>query len=315
MTRPSPLQGMAYALAGFAVFSIHDAMIKALGEGYSVFQIIFFATLFSFVPLTITILSDRNTDTFRPNNPGLVLLRSGLMVTSMATAFYAFATLPLTEVYSLLFTFPLLVTALSVPLLGEVVRAQRWAAVAVGLIGVLIVLRPGLTALSPGHFAALTAATASALATIVVRKIGNSERSAVLILYPMLVGVLAMGAMQPFVYRPPELRDLAMMALVGLFSVLAQHLIIQAYRAAPAAVISPIQYSQILWATMFGMILFEESPDIWVGVGATIIIASGLFVVWRESRTNVSTRSPVLQSTNPRPDAGPSPSPKGLPTE
>lgn len=306
---------MAYALAGFAVFSTHDAMIKALASGYSVFQIIFFATLFSFVPLTITILSDRKTETFRPNNPGLVLLRSGLMVTSMATAFYAFATLPLTEVYSLLFTFPLLVTALSVPLLGEVVRAQRWAAVAIGLVGVLIVLRPGMTALSLGHFAALTAATSSALATIVVRKIGHSERSAVLIVYPMLVGVLVMGAVQPLVYHPPELRHLAMMALVGLFSAFAQHLIIQAYRAAPAAVISPIQYSQILWATIFGMIFFNERPDIWVAVGASIIIASGLFVVWRESRANVSTRSPVLRTTNPRPDAGPSPSPKGTLSE
>lgn len=313
MTGPSSATpGMGLAFAGFAVFATHDALIKALGESYSVFQIIFFATLFSFVPLTVTVLTDRKIDTFRPNNPGLVLLRSALMVTSMATAFYAFATLPLTEVYSLLFTFPLLVTALSVPLLGEKVRVQRWAAVAVGLVGVLIVLRPGMTALSLGHFAALTAATASALATILVRKIGNSERSAVLILYPMLVGVLIMGALQPLVYSPPSLTHLSMMALVGLLSVCAQHLIIQAYRAAPAAVVAPIQYSQILWATTFGMVFFGETPDGWVAVGAGIIIASGMFVVWRESRANVSARSPVLKAANLRPDAGPSPAPKSL---
>ncbi|AAV97481.1 membrane protein, putative (plasmid) [Ruegeria pomeroyi DSS-3] len=312
MSRPAaPLQGMAYALAGFAVFSLHDALIKALGAGYSVFQIIFFATLFSFVPITVTMLADRRVDTFRPNNPGLVLLRSGLMVGSMVSAFYAFSQLPLTEVYTLLFTFPLLVTALSVPLLGEVVRAQRWAAVGIGLIGVLIVLRPGMSALTLGHLAALTAAVCSALATILVRKIGNSERSAVLILYPMLLGALAMGAMQPLVYRPPELVHLGMMALVGVMSFAAQHLIIQAYRAAPPAVVSPIQYSQIVWATLLGAVLFGERPDGWVALGAGIIIASGLFVVWRESRANVSTRSPVLRAANPRPDAGPSPAPKG----
>ena len=206
------------------------------------------------------------------------------MVTAMSCAFYSFSVLPLAEVYSLLFSFPLIVTVLSIPILGEVVRAQRWAAVGVGLIGVLIVLRPGATDITAGHVAALTAAFCSAFASVLVRKIGNEERSAVLILYPMLLAIVTMSLAQPAVYQPPSLLHLGMMALVGLFSVIAQHLIILAYRAAPAGVVAPSQYSQIIWATIFGAVFFGESPDAWVAVGASIIIASGVFVVWRESR-------------------------------
>lgn len=308
----TPAQGLAFAFLGFAVFAVHDALIKGLGETYSIFQIIFFAILFSFVPMTATMLADRKVDNFLPHHPWLVLLRSCLMILAMTCAFYAFVVLPLAQVYSLLFSFPLLVTVLSVPLLGEVVRAQRWAAVIVGLIGVLIVLRPGATELTLGHLAALTAAFCSALSSVLVRKIGNAERSAVLILYPMLLGIAVMSLLQPAVYRPAELLHLAMMATIGLLSVGAQHLIIMAYRAAPAAVVAPSQYSQIIWATMFGAIFFGERPDAYVALGAGVIIASGIFVVWRESRDNVSPRTPVLTTPNPRVDAGPSPRPKQL---
>ncbi len=304
-TQNTTVKGLGFAFLGFAVFASHDALIKVLGGTYSVLQIIFFATLFSFVPMAVSMLADRTPSNFRPHHPWLVMLRSGLVVTSMSCAFYAFSVLPLAEVYSLLFSFPLIVTVLSIPILGEVVRAQRWAAVGVGLIGVLIVLRPGTTDITLGHLAALTAAFCSAFGSVLVRKIGNEERSAVLILYPMLLAIVVMSLMQPAVYQAPSLLHLAMMALVGLFSVIAQHLIILAYRAAPAGVIAPSQYSQIIWATIFGMAFFGERPDGWVAVGASIIIASGVFVVWRESRSNTtSANTPVLRVRSPRSDTG-----------
>ena len=131
-----------------------------------------------------------------------------------------------------------------------------------------------------------------------------------LILYPMLVSLLAMAVIMPPVYVPVDLADLGLMATVGLISVLAQLCIIAAYRAAPAAVIAPTQYTQIIWATAYGALLFAEQPDIYVAVGSAIIILSGLFVVWRESRENVSRKSPVLRTANPRFDTGPSPKPK-----
>jgi len=307
----SPARGLGFAFLAFALFATHDAIIKALGQDYSIFQIIFFAMLFAFVPLSVMVLADQSTGNFRPRHPWLVLARAVLSLTAMSCAFYAFVELPLAEVYALLFATPLLITALSVPLLGETVRARRWAAVVVGLIGVLIVLRPGMTVFSPGHLAALCSACAAATATIIVRKIGGEERSAVLILYPMLASMIVMGAALPWTYVPIELPSLGLMATVGLLSVIAQLCSITAYRFAPAAVVAPMQYSQILWATLYGVVFFAEKPDTMVAIGASIIIGSGIFIVWRESRPDVSERNPVLRTANLRYDTGPSPRPKG----
>ncbi|PVB60544.1 DMT family transporter [Labrenzia sp. 011] len=301
------LRGLIAALVAFGIFSSHDAVIKSLGGSYPVFQIIFFSMLFAFVPMSILMLADKVVDNFRPRHPWLVLLRSCLTIVSMSCGFYAFTSLPLAEVYALLFTMPLLITAFSVPLLGETVRAQRWAAVVVGLIGVLIVLRPGMTEMTLGHLAALTAACANSLATILIRKLGGQERSAVLILYPMILSMVAMSLTLPVVYVPVDLPDLGLMATIGFLSVTAQIFMIGAYRAAPAAVVAPLQYSQILWATLFGALFFAEMPDIYVAIGSSIIIASGIFVVWRESRENVSMQTPVLRTANPRFDTGPQP--------
>jgi len=301
------LKGLAAALLAFGLFSSHDAIIKWLGGHYPVFQIIFFSMLFAFVPMSLMMLADKAVDNFRPHHPWLVLLRGALAIVSMSSGFYAFVVLPLAEVYALLFTMPLLITALSVPLLGEKVRAQRWAAVVIGLIGVLIVLRPGVTELTLGHGAALTAAFANALSTILVRKLGGQERPAVLILYPMILSMVAMSLTLPAFYVPVELTHLGLMAAIGFLSVIAQFLTITAYKAAPAAVVAPLQYSQILWASFFGMLFFAETPDIYVGVGSSVIILSGIFVVWRESRQNVSIKTPVLKTANPRFDTGPQP--------
>ena len=309
-TSQSPLRGLGFAFAAFGLFATHDAVIKLLGMQFAVFQIIFYAMLFAFVPMSVMMLADRQVDNFRPHHPWLILIRSTTTVIAMSTAFYAFTVLPLAEVYALLFATPLLITAMSAWLLGEPVRGQRWAAVIVGLIGVLIVLRPGVTVITFGHICALIAAFCSALGSIIMRKIGGEERTAVMILYPMLSSILAMGLILPFVYVPMQIMDLGLSASVGVMSVFAQMMIIAAYRAAPAAVVAPTQYSQILWATAFGALFFDELPDMWVGVGAAVIIASGVFIVWRESRPSVSVRNPILRNPNPRYDAGPSPKPK-----
>ena len=300
-----------FSLLAFALFTTHDSMIKAIGEEISVFQIIFFASLFAFIPLTVMMMADRNIDNFRPRHPWLIAVRTVLSLVGMSAAFYAFTVLPLSEVYALIFVTPLLITAFSVPFLGEKVGLLRWMAVLVGFCGVLVVLRPGQEPLEAGHLAALIAAVASSLSNIIIRKIGSEERSAVLILIPMISSIVVMALILPSVYVPTSLPTLGAMALVGLLAVGAQVSVIAAYRAAPSiAMIAPVQYTQILWATLIGALFFDEYPDIWVAVGAGIIISSGVFVVWRETvRTG---RGPVLCAPNPRPDAGPSPKPKGV---
>ncbi|TMV82096.1 DMT family transporter, partial [Thioclava sp. BHET1] len=193
------LRGVLLALLGFGLFSTHDAIIKHLGSDFTAFQIVFFRTLLGFPFVSILLMQDRTDGNLRPRHPWWISLRTACDIYSGTAAFYAFAVLPLAQVYALLFATPLLITLLAIPILGERVRLRRGLAVVVGLIGVLVVVRPGSAALNLGHLAALTSALAGATSSIISRKIGKDERSAVMLLYPMVGNFIAMGAVLPFV--------------------------------------------------------------------------------------------------------------------
>jgi S-adenosylmethionine uptake transporter len=283
-----------FALAAFGIYSTHDVVVKFLGEVYAPFQIVFFSTLFGFPIVTLMLLRDRMQGDLRPRHPWWTLLRTAAAVISTTSAFYAFSVLPLAQTYALIFAAPLLITVLAVPVLGETVGLHRSIAVMVGLLGVLVVLRPGATEFSSGHLAALAAAVCSSVAAVIVRKIGAEERSAVLLLYPMVANILVMGCILPFVYKPMpglHLGGVALMALLGFTAALCQ---IAAYRTGRAVVVAPMQYSQILWAVGYGAFFFHERPDWPTALGAGIIILSGIYVVFREDSRS-STR-PVLRT-------------------
>ncbi|WP_184154665.1 DMT family transporter [Amaricoccus macauensis] len=290
----SNTRGAMFALAAFGIYSTHDVVVKFLGEVYAPFQIVFFSTLFGFPIVTLMLLRDRMQGDLRPRHPWWTLLRTAAAVVSTTSAFYAFSVLPLAQTYALIFAAPLLITVLAVPVLGETVGLHRSIAVMVGLLGVLVVLRPGATEFSSGHLAALAAAVCSSVAAVVVRKIGAEERSAVLLLYPMVANILVMGCILPFVYKPMpglHLGGVALMALLGFTAALCQ---IAAYRTGRAVVVAPMQYSQILWAVVYGAFFFHERPDWPTALGAGIIILSGIYVVFREDSRS-STR-PVLRT-------------------
>ena len=291
--------GPLLALAAFGLYATHDVVVKHLGETYSVFQIVFFGGLLSFPLVALWLLQDRTDGNLRARHPWWSLLRTLCVIGSGAGAFYAFTVLPLTQTYAILFATPLLITILAIPILGEQVRLRRGLAVILGLLGVLIVLRPGAEPLNAGHLAAVFAAMCSATSSVVVRRISGVERSAVLMLWPMVGSVLIMGAVMPWVYVPVELVDLALMGLVAGFGFAAALLIIAAYRRAEAALVAPMQYSQIIWATLFGALLFDEWPDAWTMAGAAVIIGAGLYIVLREARSGASANRPVV-SNSPR---------------
>jgi len=227
MPPSSNLRGALLALVAFAVFATHDVLIKYLGGSYSPFQIVFFSVLFGFPFVTVLLLRDQTEANLLPTHPWWSLARTLASVVTAFTVFYAFSVLPLAQTYAILFAAPLLITVLAIPLLGEKVGWRRGLAVLVGLAGVIVVLRPGETDLSLGHLAALVGAVSSALASVIVRKIGREERSVVLILYPMVANFVLMGAALPFVYQPMPLLDLgaqaviAALALVGTACVIA----------------------------------------------------------------------------------------------
>lgn len=297
------LRGAGFALMAFALYATHDVFIKKLGQTFAPFQIVFFSTLLSFPLITMMLMRDRTSGTLIPVHPWWTALRTGCSVLIAGSAFYAFSVLPLAEVYAILFAAPMLITILSIPILGERVGIHRWGAIVVGLIGVLVVLRPGTSELSLGHAAALTASIGSSLVAVIIRKIGKDERSAVLLLYPMMANALVMGAILPFVFVPVEGIHFAMFAAMSALGFAGGLLIIAAYKSADAAIVAPMQYSQLLWAAVFGLFLFSEFPDLWTWVGAAIIIASGLYIVLRESLRGATSQTPVLH-TRSHPDTG-----------
>ncbi|GAA6180556.1 DMT family transporter [Shimia sp. NS0008-38b] len=290
------LKATLLALLAFAIYSTHDVVVKNLGSTFTPFQIVFFSSLFSFPLITLMLVRDPTYGNLRPVHPWWVALRSLCVVVSPTAAFYAFSTLPLAQVYALLFSAPLLITILSIPILGEKVGIFRILAVVVGLCGVLIVVRPGATSLSGGHFSALLAASAAALQSVIVRKIGREERRVVLMLYPLLISVATMSVVMAFVYVPVELEDLAGFAIVALFGFVATLLMVVSYTLGEAALVAPMQYSQIIWAVLFGVLLFDETPDVATLLGAAIIVASGLFIIAREAMGGTSEQTPVLRT-------------------
>ncbi len=304
MRRLSPnVLGALVALTAFAAFSVHDVIVKALGASYSPVQIVFFSALLGFPFLTIMMIRDAEPGTLRPRHPRWVALRTVLTTLGAVATFYTFTVLPLTQAYAILFAAPLLITLLSIPMLGEKVGPRRFAAVAVGLCGVIWVLQPGVTQLTLGHAAGVTAAVCMATGAIIMRRIGREERSAVMMLYPMLSNIVVMGCALPFVYQPMPILHLAGLAAIAAIAFVSSSGLIAAYRQAEAVVVAPMQYSQIVWAAIFGLLFFGEAPGFDTILGAAVIIASGIYIVLRENSEETSGIRPVTQA-RPRPDAG-----------
>ena len=299
----SNLKGVLFALLAFALFATHDVAVKILGASYATFQIIFFSVLLAFPLVMLMLMRDKSQATLIPIHPWWTALRTIAAIVTGMSAFYAFSVLPLAQVYTILFAMPLLVTVLSIPVLGEKVGLHRWLAVALGLVGVLVVLRPGSAELGLGHGAALLAAFGGALASIIVRRIGREERSAVLMLYPMMANFVLMACVLPFVYVPMPIEHLGLVAVMAVFAFTAGLLLIAAYNAGDAAVVAPMQYSQIIWAAFYGILFFNEQTNSETWIGAGIVISSGVYIVLREASGIRSLHRPVLRGRQ-RPDTG-----------
>ena len=276
--------GALISLGAFGIFATHDALIKLVAARYSPIQITFSIALFAFPFLLVAAAADRSSGGLWPKKPKLVILRSSLVAVASVLAFFAFKLLPLAQTYALLFSTPLLITIIAGPFLGEKVGPRRWAAVVVGLWGVLVVLRPGPEGLSLGHLVALASALASATGTTILRKVGPNEKPLTMLSGAMTANFVLMGLALPFVYKPLEGGDMLILMAISMMSATAMLGIILAYRRAEAVVIAPMQYSQILWAVAYGALIFGELPDAWTLIGASIVMASGFYIVWREAR-------------------------------
>jgi len=286
MSRPqNPLTGALFGLAAFGLYAGYDISVKFLGAGYSAFQIIFFAGLLGLPLMMVFAMVDKDQGSLRPVQPRLLAFRVVVVVFNGIIGPYAFANLPLAQCYAIFFTMPIFITLLAVPMLGEKIDMVRGMAVVLGLIGVIIALDPGATPLQIAHLAAILGAMSGALNYVLLRKTGGTERTIVLMLYPMIAQTLVLALIVPFHYQPMPLADLAVTGFMGATLVAGSILIIAAYRRARAIIVAPMQYSQIFWGTLFGILLFDEAISLPTMIGTALIVLAGVIVVARQDKT------------------------------
>jgi drug/metabolite transporter (DMT)-like permease len=289
------IKGVATGFLAYAFFSTSDAASKALGAHLNVFEILFFLTLASFLTFAFAKpAEERWGDIFRMNRPKLIFLRNGTGIIGSIFGVYSFTTLPLAEAYALIFLVPAFVTILSIPLLGEQVGWRRWLAVIVGFAGVLLVVRPGFRELHLGHATAVLSAALGAVSLITIRKIGRTENRITLLTTLYLSALVVDGLLMLVDFRVPTWHDTAIFTVGGLCGGIGQIAMITAMRLAPSNRIAPTQYSQIVWALIYGAVFFGDFPDAIAIAGIGLVIASGLFTLFREEQLHGWSRRTFL---------------------
>ena len=231
----------------------------------------------------------------RSRAPALQVLRGLALVGSALSFIFALRLLPLAEATAINFVSPIFITALSIPILGEVVGVRRWAAVAVGLAGVLVIVRPGGGAFGAEVLLPVLTAASWALAVVVTRKMAGADRPTTTLFWSAAVGFAVLSALLPFSFVLPSAWHVGLGLLLGLISSAGQGLIVLAYRHAAASVLAPFSYFQLLSSALIGFLAFGAAPDRWTLVGAGIIAASGLYTAHRE-RVRARERSAAARS-------------------
>ena len=292
------LTGIGVKLIAVGLFSAMDSMAKLMTERYGVFEIMFFRALFAFIPLGWLIWHGGGLLVLRTKRPGLQAIRSVTGLASLALFIFGFSLLPLADAVAIGFTAPLFITALSVPLLGERVGWRAWAAIAVGLVGVMIMVRPGSGMFGLGAVVCLIGSICYAVATCCVRMLSRTDSNAAIVFYSTLGMGLAGVASAPW-WTMPQGIDWLILVAIGVVGGTAQILLTHAIRLAPMSVIAPFDYASILWATFFGFLIWSDVPQVPVLIGAVIVAGSGLYILRREAVQRHAV------ATVPKPTAAP----------
>lgn len=296
----SALPGILLVLAAFVLFTIMDTMAKWLTGAYSLPQIMLLNTVFGHsIVMALLLTRMGGWPAIRTRRLGLHLLRGAVAVGGGFGGYFAFSRMPMADVYAIIFAAPLMITALSAPFLGEHVGWRRWTAVVVGFSGVVLMLRPGAGVMDIGAFGALAAALAHAIAMLTVRRMGDTEAPIAFAFYTNMAAFLISGALLPFSgFVMPSLHDLALSAGCGITGALGLVCIVTGFARAPAAVVAPFQYTQMLWGMGMGYLVWGDIPDSGLFIGGGIVIASGLYIVHREARPPHPER-PSLAASHP----------------
>ena len=293
----NPLRGIGLKILSVSVFVLMAVCIKSAAARVPPGEAVFFRSLFAIpVILTWLVLTHNLRHGLDTRNPMGHLWRGLVGTTAMGLGFTALGLLPLPEATALGYAAPLLTVIFAAMFLGEQVRVFRLTAVAIGLVGVVVVLSPRLTLTNVevaskietiGAMAALLGAVFAALAQVFVRKLVHAEQTAAIVFYFSLTATILSLATLPFGWVLPTSREAALLIAAGLFGGVGQILLTESYRHAEMGVIAPFEYVSILFALVLGYVVFDEIPTATMLGGAALIVAAGLFIIWRERRLGI----------------------------
>ena len=279
----SVVRGIAAIVCGVFLFSIADGFGKWFGmAGYHTTQIVFFRYLFGLLPVSIVIWHS-GIGALRTQRPIAHIVRGIMMFMALSLFFRGLRDVPLAEGIAVAFSAPLFVTAMSAPVLGEKVGAQRWAAVLVGFVGMLVMLRPGSGAFRFDALFIIASAFCFASVMLFTRRLSRTETNASMYAYSTIVAGLCTLPFLTVTWITPEGAHLWLFMLLGVVGGIASFLMIVAYRNAPAAVNAPFDYTALIWSALWGWLIWRETPDVFVWVGASIVVSAGLFITYRET--------------------------------
>jgi drug/metabolite transporter (DMT)-like permease len=277
-----PLRGIGLLLLSSIFLGTSDATSKYLSKTLPSIEITWIRFLVFALIMLPAMVPGSPIFALRTGRPVLQVTRGMALLGSSLLFISGLGFLPIAEASATSFVSPMFVTALSIFFLGEKVGLRRWLATAIGLIGVLIVLRPGTSAFHPAAFFPVVSAFAWASCLILTRLMSGQERAMVTMTYSSIVGFVFLCALVPLVWVTPTWHDILFGTIIGLASTIGQWIVVLAFRYAGASVLAPFSYIQLLWVSFLGFVIFHEVPDVWTITGAAFIVASGLYTAHRE---------------------------------
>lgn len=289
------LRGALWVLLAMALLSVMSALVKTVGQRLDVFQIAFFRALFGLAVILPFMLRVGRAG-FATRRPLTHVARGILGVSAMMCGFYAVTRLPLADATAITFTKPLFLVLLAAPFLGETVGPRRWAAVAIGFAGAVIMVRPGGAGIDGAALVALGGALLVAIVTVVIKKLSETERPVTILFYFGITSTAVAAIPAAAVWRAPTLAELALLLTIGALGATAQTCTIRAYRVGEASAITPFDYARLLFAGLLGMVFFAEFPDAWTLLGAGIIVASSFYIARREARRRAGGAAPARKA-------------------
>lgn len=280
-----PLVGIVLILSAMAILPGIDVIAKMLGQqGMPVTQIVW-ARMFFGAALTLPFaLRQAGARALLPQRPVFHTVRAGFLMLATFCFFSSLKFLPIADALAIFFVQPLVLTALSPFLLGEKVGARRWAAVAVGFVGTLIIIRPGLGGINPGSLLALGAGTSLALYFLMTRRIAGSAPALVTTFHTMLIGTVVASGLAATVWVWPDDGQWLLFVALGLIAALGHYLITRAYDFAEASLLAPLAYTEMITSVALGWWFFGDFPDFWTFVGVAILISCAIYISVRERR-------------------------------